>query len=138
MDRVRAIILRGGELILIKRVRPDRTYWVFPGGGVEGDETHIQALKRECKEELGIDVEVGELLFHINQEEPDFIQSSYFYSCTIVGGTLGTGNGPEFQPNNGYIGTHEIVFIPPKAMDRFDILPQEAKEAIYKKLVEDK
>lgn len=35
-------------------------YWEFPGGKVESGEDHKTALKREIKEELGCEVEIGE------------------------------------------------------------------------------
>ena len=57
--RVRAIIIRGNKLLLIKRIKKTGTYWVFPGGGVEAGETLERALQRECKEELGVLVTVG-------------------------------------------------------------------------------
>ena len=54
--RCGAIIIKGGEILLIKRVKPDRTYWVFPGGGLEEGETIEEGLKREVYEETGLNV----------------------------------------------------------------------------------
>lgn len=47
-----------GKILMIKS--PDRG-WEIPGGQVEVGEDLIQALKREVKEEAGIDIEVGNL-----------------------------------------------------------------------------
>lgn len=47
-----------GKILMIKS--PDRG-WEIPGGQVEAGEDLIQALKREVKEESGIDIEVGNL-----------------------------------------------------------------------------
>lgn len=47
-----------GKILMIKS--PDRG-WEIPGGQVEAGETLTDALKREVKEETGIDIEVGDL-----------------------------------------------------------------------------
>ncbi|MFG3339806.1 NUDIX domain-containing protein [Glycomyces sp. NPDC048151] len=44
-------------------VKPNyRDHWLFVGGGLDEDETPEQACRREVKEEIGLDVEVGRLL----------------------------------------------------------------------------
>lgn len=48
-----AIIVQDGKIALIKRVRDDEVYYVFPGGGIEEGETSEEATKREIYEELG-------------------------------------------------------------------------------------
>lgn len=55
-NRATAIILRNGELLLIRRQKPGRDYYILPGGGVELDESFEDACIREVKEETGLDV----------------------------------------------------------------------------------
>lgn len=52
--RCGAIIIKDNKILLIKRVKPDRTYWVFPGGGIEQGETVEEGLEREVYEETGL------------------------------------------------------------------------------------
>jgi 8-oxo-dGTP diphosphatase len=58
---VSAALLDGaGRVLAARRRRPDG--WEFPGGKVEPGETEPAALARECREELGVAVEVGDRL----------------------------------------------------------------------------
>lgn len=56
MTRVSAIIVKGGNVLLIHRKKKEREYWVFPGGRVEKGETFEEAIIREVKEETNLDV----------------------------------------------------------------------------------
>ncbi len=54
--RVSAIIIRKGKVLLIRRRKPGKEYWVFPSGGVEDGETQEETLIREVKEETNLNV----------------------------------------------------------------------------------
>jgi 8-oxo-dGTP diphosphatase len=70
-----AFILKepGPQLLLVKRVKqPEAGTWSIPGGALEFGETFEAAIKREVKEETGLDVEIVKLLRvtdHILPEE---------------------------------------------------------------------
>ncbi|MFC5188016.1 NUDIX domain-containing protein [Actinomadura harenae] len=51
----RGLLLHKGELVLIRRTRPERPpYFVTPGGKVEGTDSSVEAaLRREVREEIG-------------------------------------------------------------------------------------
>ena len=55
-----AIVLRGQEVLLVKRDSP--ALWELPGGGILSGETSEDATRREVEEETGVRVEILELL----------------------------------------------------------------------------
>jgi 8-oxo-dGTP diphosphatase len=59
-----AILINDDKLLIAQRKSNDKLpdKWEFPGGKVENDETAEECLKREMKEEFGIDVSVGEFI----------------------------------------------------------------------------
>ena len=85
------IIDNQGRLFLARRgnkAKNERGLWEFPGGSVELGETLAEALRREMREEFGIEITVGELLDvidHILKEEGQHWVSPT-YICTIASG----------------------------------------------------
>jgi 8-oxo-dGTP diphosphatase len=62
MTVVGAAIMNAGRVLACARAKPPEVagMWEFPGGKVEPGESELEALVRECVEELGVRVEVGE------------------------------------------------------------------------------
>ena len=57
---VKAFIQRQGKILALKTETEDDSYWVLPGGKVEYGESPTDALKREIKEELSTEIDIGE------------------------------------------------------------------------------
>jgi len=53
--RVSAILRREDRILLIRQQKGDRDYWLLPGGGVNGGESLVDALRRELTEEVGLE-----------------------------------------------------------------------------------
>jgi 8-oxo-dGTP diphosphatase len=68
---VGAAIVREGRLLAARRSAPPAVAggWEFPGGKVEPGESEVDALVRECREELGVVVRVGALLGTVTPAE---------------------------------------------------------------------
>jgi 8-oxo-dGTP diphosphatase len=62
--------------------------WEFPGGKIESGESSQAALKREIREELDADIEVGEFIDTIEYDYPNFHLSMDCFWCTIVSGDV--------------------------------------------------
>lgn len=124
-ERVRAIIKKGNEILLIHRIKKGREYWVFPGGGVENGEDLETAMKRECKEELGVEIKVIENFTSERFDRGEVEQLEHFYFCDIVSGELGTGDGPEYDVNSDYEGIHEIEWLCINDLLNYDLRPKE-------------
>jgi mutator protein MutT len=60
--------------------------WEFPGGKIEPNETITNCIKREIKEELGIDIEVGENLITITHDYDQFTVTLIVHLCKIIQG----------------------------------------------------
>jgi len=132
-ERVRAIIKVDGNILLIHRIKKGREYWVFPGGGVEKTDTDQKsALIRECDEELGVDVRVGDLFTTYEFGEVGNEQREYFYFCEITGGELGTGAGPEFQEGTHYEGMYALEWVPLEDLSIKNIQPEKVKKELQK------
>ena len=65
-----------------------KDWWEFPGGKIEPGESHKEALRREIREELATDIEVGSLLTTVEYDYPKFHLTMHCYLCTVVRGNL--------------------------------------------------
>ncbi len=82
------LVLEGGRLLVARRRAGDARggLWEFPGGAVEPGESPEEALARELREELGIEVEVGEELARIDHDYPDARVGLVLHLCRIAAG----------------------------------------------------
>ena len=119
----RVIIVENAAVLLIKRVKSERTYYVFPGGKEEMDETPEMTAIREAYEELGVHVQLGNCCDIICFGE---VQQYYFFA-TIVGGELGTGQAEEFTTGEG---TYELEWLPVKELRHYPVIPMEVVDRL--------
>ncbi len=90
MTEVVAALIWDGERFLACRRPPNKARglkWEFAGGKVEPGETKEQALVRECREELGITVSVGEVFMEVLHEYPDLTVHLTLFNAVIAEGT---------------------------------------------------
>ena len=114
---VAALIYEGSRFLICQRPahKARGLLWEFVGGKVEKGETHEQALKRECFEELGITVEPEEVFMQLVHEYPDLTVRLTLYRAHIVSGE------PQLLEHNA------LCFITPDEIDHYEFCPADVE-----------
>lgn len=88
IDVSAALIFRGGKLLITQRQASSHLggLWEFPGGKREPGETFEQSLVREIREELGVDIAVGELFEEIRHDYAEKSVHLKFFRCQLLAG----------------------------------------------------
>ncbi len=122
---VTAAVIFDGEKVLITRRPEDKLHpglWEFPGGKVDSGESPSEALCREIREELAVEVqilEIFEVVFHRYDWGPVLILA---YSCRLLSKAIQD------------IGVAEHRWIHPRELLDFSILP--ADQPIINRLID--
>lgn len=91
MILVTAAIITDESKILIARRGPEKHlagFWEFPGGKIEKDETPEECLKREIKEELGLDIEIKSFFMENVYQYPNKKILLKAYLCKRLSGSI--------------------------------------------------
>jgi ADP-ribose pyrophosphatase YjhB (NUDIX family) len=103
--RAVALVIKEDDILLMWRKKQGKEYYVFPGGGVEENETVREAVLREMKEETTLEIKIEKLLYHhcyINDSD------QFFYLCSYIKGEPELGDSNEKEDmlkdkNNVYL-----------------------------------
>lgn len=142
-NSAKAVIVQDGRLLVIRLEDQYGTAYVFPGGGQEKGEELKDAVARECLEEIGQAVNVGELL-HIreyigkNHEfaewDADIHQVEFYFACSLIDpeATVFEGSNPDdHQVAVEWIALEELsqIRLYPKTIG--ELLLQAGSSSIY-------
>lgn len=126
--RVSAIIVEKEKILLIHRIKPNKEYFVLPGGSVEENENNIDALIREIKEETNLEIEVDKLLWQVNNKFDERTQCIYLVSKYFGNLELGSPEKERQSLDNQYI----LEWCDIKDLKNLNFFPNEIKIKISK------
>ncbi len=111
------LVFRNGLLLITQRRPGDHLggLWEFPGGKREPNETYEQCLRRELHEELGIDVEVHELIDSISH---DYLEKSVhlkFFRCQWL----------QHEPRKIHV--HDFVWVAKSELPKYEFPAADAR-----------
>ena len=90
IEVVAALIWEGDRFLICQRPehKARGLLWEYVGGKVEPGETKQEALIRECREELGVTITVGDVFMDVVHEYPDITVHLTLFHASIVEGTI--------------------------------------------------
>ena len=124
-DVAAALIRKDGKFMIFRRP-PHKArggLWEFVGGKTEKGETKEQALIRECREELDVEVEPKSVFMEVVHKYPDIEIQLTLFNAEIVKGK------PKLIEHT------DIRWITPDEIDKYEFCP--ADEEILKRIKED-
>lgn len=118
-----ALIWKDKKFMICKRPahKARGLLWEFVGGKVEPGETKQQALVRECMEELGVTVDVGDEFMRVIHEYPDITVELTVFNAVITEGE------PQLLEHV------DIKYITPSEIEKYEFCP--ADEEILKEIL---
>ena len=127
-NSAKAIIIKNGCLLTVKNYDTKGDWYLLPGGGQNLGETIKEALRRECIEEIGIEVGVGRLRYireyigknhEFSEHDGDSHQVEFMFECEF----------DEEQPpelgNNPDAYQVDIVWLPINEIHEYRIYPKQ-------------
>ena len=104
-NSAKALIISDNRVLAIKLQDQDGFWYALPGGGQESGESLLEALQRECLEEINCEVMAGELLFlreyigknhEFADHDSDTHQLEFMFACDLADGAdVRTGTVPD-------------------------------------------
>jgi ADP-ribose pyrophosphatase YjhB (NUDIX family) len=134
---VKAVIIAGGSVLLVRNTDDRGDWYLLPGGGQDHGETLEDALRRECREEIGAGVVMGRLLFirdyiaarhEFAEEDGDAHQLELMFRCRLSPGEKPQlGNTPDPYQRG-------VEWLPLKSLGDYRLYPSPLRVLLAKPL----
>ncbi len=114
VDVVGAVIRDGGHVLMAQRPegKAQAGLWEFPGGKIEPGETPEEALARECREELALEIENPSVLRSVLHRYPEKTVRLTLVECSVRPGSVPV-------PQEG----QSVAWVRPSDLDRLPVCP---------------
>ena len=134
-NSAKAVIIRDGCLLLVRNADSsgEGDWFALPGGGQNHGETLQEALQRECQEEIGVPVQVGELRLireyigknhEFAQHDGQTHQVEFMFECRIASSaTPITGKTPDTQQTG-------LAWVPVSELPHCNLFPKVLRELL--------
>ena len=135
---VRVIVLdEQRRVLMVRQHHEGRDIWMVPGGGIEEGENSRKAGAREILEETGLEVELGKLIWHVEEvSEKRGQRFVNFFLASLKGGRLHLGMDPEFSKEDQVL--REVRFMSKEELEDLEVLyPEYLKDELWRFLEED-
>jgi len=135
-NSIKAIIVKDNCLLVTKNRDSDGVFYLLPGGGQRHGETMHSALKRECKEEVGVEVKIQDLVFireyigrnhEFSKHDFHAHQIEHMFRCEISDNAKPC-NGTEPDEMQ-----EDVSWIPLQELSEYRIYPSILKEILKQK-----
>lgn len=131
-------MVEGDSVLLVQHQHDDiqggESWWVPPGGGVDGGESLVECAQRETLEETGLSVELGRIAYIREFVEPGYHHCEVFFMATSYSGTLLTGGNPGAGIFDVDHMIKDVRFVSRDEMAGMTIYPEELKTAFWEDL----
>lgn len=134
---VKAVIIRRGQVLLVRNRDELGDWYMLPGGGQAHGETLEQALKRECLEEVGTGIVMGRLLFvrdyiashhEFAGTDGDAHQIELMFKCSLPrGATPKLGESPDPYQDG-------VAWLPLETLTQYRLYPSPLRTMLAKQL----
>jgi len=114
---VAALIWQEGKFMICQRpsYKARGNLWEFVGGKVEPGESKEDALKRECREELDIELEVHDLFYEVVHAYPDLTVHLSLFNASVASGE------PKLLEHQA------MTFITPSEIENYEFCPADVE-----------
>ena len=129
-NRAGGLLFKANKILLIRRIKDSKEFWVIPGGGVEAGENFEEAIKREMFEEASVEVEIKEKALEFESTFVKGAKEVYFILSLVAGEPKLNLEGPEairmLQSNQENF--YELIWVPLSEISNYLLYPEEVKQ----------